>query len=189
MHTICLHVLCRTRWPFIQSFSCLGYKLRLILDEMCHLYRKFMSCLRRLLYKMRLIFPHINGLLSSYVPQILLQPVRIIARKFANRLVPHTAVHLHTFLLWNNHNQYKNRVQLFVVPAAYHHTHFLLYGASTEAKLMSKQLLCELHFAMPTTLLSRVLSVHHKVQFTLTTCARRPIVLPHLNNCHFQQNF
>ena len=164
-------------------------KLRLILDEMCHLYRKFMSCLRRLLYKMRLIFPHINGLLSSYVPQILLQPVRIIARKFANRLVPHTAVHLHTFLLWNNHNQYKNRVQLFVVPAAYHHTHFLLYGASTEAKLMSKQLLCELHFAMPTTLLSRVLSVHHKVQFTLTTCARRPIVLPHLNNCHFQQNF
>ena len=74
-------------------------KLRLILDEMCHLYRKFMSCLRRLLYKMRLIFPHINGLLSSYMPQILLQPVRIIARKFANRLVPHTAVHLHTFLL------------------------------------------------------------------------------------------
>ena len=135
---------------------------------------------------MRLIFPHINGLLSSYMPQILLQPVRIIARKFANRLVPHTAVHLHTFLLWNNHNQYKNRVQLFVVPApaAYHHTHFLLYGASAEAKLMSKQLLCELHFAMPTTLLSRVLSVHHKVQFTLTTCARRPIVLPHLNNCH-----
>ena len=67
-----------------------------------------MSYLRRLLYRMRLIFPHINGLLSSYVPQILLQPVRIIARKSANRLVPHTAVHLHTFLLWNNHNQYKN---------------------------------------------------------------------------------
>ena len=59
-------------------------KLRLISDEMCHLYRKFMSYLRRLLYRMRLIFPHINGLLSSYVPQILLQPVRIIARKFAN---------------------------------------------------------------------------------------------------------
>ena len=69
-------------------------KLRLISDKMCHLYRKFMSYLRRLLCKMRLIFPHINGLLSSYVPQILLQPVRIIARKFANRLVPHTAVHL-----------------------------------------------------------------------------------------------
>ena len=75
-------------------------KLRLISDKMCHLYRKFMSYLRRLLCKMRLIFPHINGLLSSYVPQILLQPVRIIARKFANRLVPHTAVHLHTFLLY-----------------------------------------------------------------------------------------
>ena len=84
-------------------------KLRLISDEMCHLYRKFMSYLRCLLCKMRLIFPHIiNGLLSSYVPQILLQPVRIIARKFANPLVPHTAVHLHTFPLWYNHSQYKN---------------------------------------------------------------------------------
>ena len=59
---------------------------------------------------MRLIFPRIIGLLSSYVPQILLQihanlfcpqPVRIIARKYANRLVPHTTVRLNKFLLWN----------------------------------------------------------------------------------------
>ena len=85
---------------------------------------------------MRLIFPRINGLLSSYMPQILLQiqnlfhpqPVRIIARKYANCLVPHTAVRLNTFLLstMDNRNQYKNHVQLFVVPTAYHCAHFLL---------------------------------------------------------------
>ena len=54
---------------------------------------------------------------------------------------------------------------------------------------MSKQLLCELHFAMPTTLLSRVLSVHHKLQFTLTTCARCTIVLPHLTIVIFNKIF
>ena len=84
---------------------------------------------------MRLIFPRIIGLLSSYVPQILLQihanlfcpqPVRIIARKYANRLVPHTAVRLNKFLLWNIRNQYKNYVQLFVVPIAYHRAHFFV---------------------------------------------------------------
>ena len=36
-------------------------KPRLILDKMCHLYRKFASYLRRVLHKTRLIFPHING--------------------------------------------------------------------------------------------------------------------------------
>ena len=36
-------------------------KLRLILDEMCRLYRKFASYLRRVLCKTRLIFPRING--------------------------------------------------------------------------------------------------------------------------------
>ena len=36
-------------------------KLRLILDEMCHLYGKFASYLRRALCKTRLIFPRING--------------------------------------------------------------------------------------------------------------------------------
>ena len=35
---------------------------------------------------------------------------------------------------------------------------FLLLGVSADAKLMSKQFFCELHFAMPTTLLSRAIS-------------------------------
>ena len=48
-------------------------KSRLILDEMCCLYRKFASYSRHVLCKTWLIFPRINGLLSSYVPQILLQ--------------------------------------------------------------------------------------------------------------------
>ena len=34
---------------------------RLILDEMCRLYGKFASYLRRVLCKTRLIFPRING--------------------------------------------------------------------------------------------------------------------------------
>ena len=36
-------------------------KLRLILDEMCRLYGKFVSYLSRVLCKMSLIFPRING--------------------------------------------------------------------------------------------------------------------------------
>ena len=36
-------------------------KPRLILDEMCSLYEKFASYLRRVLCKTRLIFPLING--------------------------------------------------------------------------------------------------------------------------------
>ena len=36
-------------------------KPRLILDEMCRLYGKFASYLRRILCKTRLIFPRING--------------------------------------------------------------------------------------------------------------------------------
>ena len=36
-------------------------KPRLILDEMCRLYGKFESYLRRVLCKTRLIFPRING--------------------------------------------------------------------------------------------------------------------------------
>ena len=36
-------------------------KLRLILDEMCRLYGKVASYLRRVLCKTRLIFPRING--------------------------------------------------------------------------------------------------------------------------------
>ena len=36
-------------------------KPRLILEEMCRLYGKFASYLRRVLHKTRLIFPRING--------------------------------------------------------------------------------------------------------------------------------
>ena len=36
-------------------------KPRLILDEMCRLYGKFVSYLRHILCKTRLIFPRING--------------------------------------------------------------------------------------------------------------------------------
>ena len=42
-------------------------KPRLILDEMCRLYGKFASYLRRVLCKTRLIFPHINGPIVSNV--------------------------------------------------------------------------------------------------------------------------
>ena len=40
-------------------------KPRLILDEMCRLYGKFTSYLRRVLCKTRLIFPRINGPIIS----------------------------------------------------------------------------------------------------------------------------
>ena len=92
-YVIFRQVLCRTWTSFIRSVSCLGYdtsylktgvkgyskirhvlaKSRLILDEMCCLYRKFASYSRHVLCKTWLIFPRINGLLSSYMPQILLQ--------------------------------------------------------------------------------------------------------------------
>ena len=55
-------------------------KPRLILDEMCHLYGKFASYLRRVLCKTRLIFPRINGpivcccFFSVPVPLICLAP-------------------------------------------------------------------------------------------------------------------
>ena len=39
----------------------LSNKTHLILDEMCHLYRKFACYLRRVLRKTCLIFPCING--------------------------------------------------------------------------------------------------------------------------------
>ena len=83
---LCLCILCRTGRSFIRSFSRLSYNVRrlrtgvngcskmrcvlakshLILDE------PFIQkvCI---IFKMRLIFPRINGLLSSYMPQILLQ--------------------------------------------------------------------------------------------------------------------
>ena len=43
-------------------------KTRLILDEMCRLYGKFASYLRRVLCKTRLIFPRVNGpnILKNY---------------------------------------------------------------------------------------------------------------------------
>ena len=40
---------------------CVLAKPRLILDEMCRLYGKFESYLRRVLCQTRLIFPRING--------------------------------------------------------------------------------------------------------------------------------
>ena len=44
-------------------------KSRLILDEMCRLYRKFASYLRHVLCKTRLIFPRINGPIVVLLPQ------------------------------------------------------------------------------------------------------------------------
>ena len=78
---LCVRVLYNTRRSFIRSFSRLSWdasylrtgvkgcskirhvlaKPRLILDEMCRLYGKFASYLRRVLCKTRLIFPRING--------------------------------------------------------------------------------------------------------------------------------
>ena len=78
---LCVRVLCKTRRSFIRSFSRLSLdvsylrtgvkdcsKIRrvlakscLILDEMCRLYGKFVSYLRYVSCKTRLIFPRING--------------------------------------------------------------------------------------------------------------------------------
>ena len=44
-------------------------KPRLIVDEMCRLYGKFASYLRRVLCKTRLIFPHINSPNYYYRPK------------------------------------------------------------------------------------------------------------------------
>ena len=46
-------------------------KPRLILDEMCRLYGKFASYLRRLLCKTRLIFPRINGPMCLHLQSVL----------------------------------------------------------------------------------------------------------------------
>ena len=115
---LCIQVLCQIRRSFIPSFSRLswdksylrtGIKGCSVLDEIFRLYRKFVSYLRPVSRKTRLIFPRIIGLLSSYASQILLQihanlfcpqPVCIIARKCATRLVPHTAARLNKFLLY-----------------------------------------------------------------------------------------
>ena len=64
---------CKGKTPLLRKpgeFNVLA-KSRLILDEMCRLYRKFASYLRRVLCKTRLIFPRVNGpidprRLSSY---------------------------------------------------------------------------------------------------------------------------
>ena len=44
-------------------------KSRLVLDEMCRLYGKFASYLRRVLCKTRHIFPRINGSIKSRVEE------------------------------------------------------------------------------------------------------------------------
>ena len=180
-------------------------KLRLILDKIFRLYRKFVSYLTPISHNMRLIFPRMIGLLSSYVPQILLQihanlfcpqPVRIIARKYANRLVPHTTVRLNKFLLWNIRNQYKNYVQLFVVLIAYHRAHFFVVRCLRRCQVHVQAVVLWVAFrhanniAVKSAILlifrhSHLLSVHCNVQFTVMTCARRTVVLPHLNNRHF----
>ena len=124
------------------------------------------------------------------------QPVQIIARKYADRLVLHTAVRLNTFLLWNSRNQYKNRVQLFVVPTAYHRAHLFVVRClrRCQAHVQAVALSAAFHHAnnivVKSAILlifqrSHLLSVHLNVQFAVTTCARRTVVLPHPNNRHF----
>ena len=55
-------------------------KPRLILDEMCRLYRKFASYLRRVLCKTRLILPRING------PNMLLYFTKYTATAFLTEM-------------------------------------------------------------------------------------------------------
>ena len=55
-------------------------KPRLILDEMCRLYRKFASYLRRVLCKTHLIFPRINGPIMSCVIIPLILVINIARR-------------------------------------------------------------------------------------------------------------
>ena len=64
-------------------------KARLILDEMCRLYGKFVSYLRRVLCKTRLIFPRINGPIVSNGYNIVPPFQRCVALKIvvANRPV------------------------------------------------------------------------------------------------------
>ena len=47
-------------------------KPRLILDEMCRLYGKFASYLRRVLCKTRLIFPRINGPIKAQMEKTII---------------------------------------------------------------------------------------------------------------------
>ena len=164
--------------------------------------------LRPVSRKTCLIFPRIIGLLSSYVSQILLQihanlfcpqPVGIIARKYANRIVPHTAVRLNKFLLLNNMEQSQSIQELcpticssncltlcpfFVVRCLRrcqaHVQAVVLWAAFRHANnivVKSAILLIFRH--------SHLLSFHCNMQFTVTTCAQRTVVLPHPNNHHF----
>ena len=70
-------------------------KPRLILDEMCRLYGKFASYLRRVLCKTRLIFPRINGPIIIAVFLIFIQlcdsrKIHYLTREF------HAKLHLKT---------------------------------------------------------------------------------------------
>ena len=58
----------------------MGDRPRRILDEMCRLYGKFASYLRRVLCKTRLIFPRING-------PIIYLDVIIVSKKYMYALV------------------------------------------------------------------------------------------------------
>ena len=58
----------------------IGAKTRLILDEMCRLYGKFTSYLRRVLCK-KLIFSRINGPNDPFLPYIICS-YRVLDKKF-----------------------------------------------------------------------------------------------------------
>ena len=97
---LCVRVLCKTRRSFIRSFSGLSLdasylrtgfkgcsKIRrvsakpcLILDEMCRLYGKFASYLRRVLRKTCLIFPRINGPIVDHSVQVDLNEPQLLSK-------------------------------------------------------------------------------------------------------------
>ena len=97
---LCVRVLCKTRRSFIRSFSGLSLdasylrtgfkgcsKIRrvsakpcLILNEMCRLYGKFASYLRRVLRKTRLIFPRINGPIVGHSVQVDLNEPQLLSK-------------------------------------------------------------------------------------------------------------
>ena len=97
---LCVRVLRKTRRSFIRSFSGLSLdasylrtgfkgcsKIRrvlakpcLILDEMCRLYGKFASYLKRVLCKTRLIFPRINGPIVGHSVQVDLNEPQLLSK-------------------------------------------------------------------------------------------------------------
>ena len=170
---------------------------------MCCLYRKFVSYSRHVLCKTWFIFPRINGLLSSYVPQVLLQIEICSALNLSASLLGNMPIVLPTHCCASQHFSTMEQLQsiqelcpticssqclpscpFFVgrclCPCQAQVQAVALWAAFRHANnivVKSAILLIFRHSHLP--------SLHGNLQFTVTTCAWHTVVLPHPNNCHF----